>query len=130
MVLPREIFLTIFLSKETRTPLFDRLFDFRDIWFSKSPFKISLEEKIDLTLEKFCSLYNQRGHVQRSIADWFHNILDDPLLINRRKKSDDKSLKEGLPVKTSELIEDATRYFRLKNLRNKKLFLKALMRRI
>jgi len=125
-IAPRDFFDNL-LSKETRTPLFDRLFDLKNIWFSKTLFNIGLPEKFDLTFEKFCSLYGKRGDMQQSIINAYHDVLDGVFLKKRHQKTvDTTSLEEEASSKNLKVYKKRYKEFQIEKFEKQKLFLKAL----
>jgi len=85
-IAPRDLFDNL-LSKETRTIVFDYLFDLKDIWLSKSLFNLDLSEKIDLTLEKLCPTYGYRGMTQQWLLGECRQASDDALLEKQKGKN-------------------------------------------
>ena len=125
-IAPRDL-LDNLLSKETRTPLFDRLFDLKDIWLSKSLFNMSLQEKLDLTLEKLCTIYGIRGNIQQSAINLFHDISENGFSRRQNKKiTDTSTMQKEASNKNLRVYERRYRTFQYEKFDKQKLFLKAL----
>lgn len=123
---PRD-FLDNFVSKETRTPIFDRLFDLNDILFSDTIFKITMPEKLDLILEKLCWLYGSRSNVQQHLAKKIQRIIQGEAFQGQNKNITDTSFfqKES---SSQNLRSYQKRYqvFSIEKFNKQKLFLKEL----
>jgi len=65
---PRD-FIDSLISKETRTVIFDCLLTPSDLFSSKNPFKMTLNERLDLCMEKLCFLYDKRKQLQTIFAN-------------------------------------------------------------
>ena len=125
-IAPRDL-LDNLLSKETRTPLFDRLFDLKDIWLSKSVFNMSLQEKLDLTLEKLCIIYGIRSNIQQSTINLFHDISENGFSRGQNKKiTDTSTMQEEASNKNLRVYEKRYKTFQFEKFDRQKLFLKAL----
>ncbi len=123
---PRDL-LDNLLSKETRTPLFDRLFDLKDIWMTKSLFNISLQEKLDLTLEKLFTIYGIRSDIQQSIVNVVRDISENGLSYRQTKPFvDTYTMRKEVSSKNIRIYRQRYKTFQSAKFEKQKLFLEAL----
>ncbi len=127
-IAPRD-FLDNFVSKETRTPIFDRLFGVNDILFSNTLFKISPPEKLDLVLGKLCWLYGVRGNVQQYLTKTVQKVIQGEAFQRQNKNFTDPSLiKKESSSKNLRSYRKRYRLFSKDKFEKQALFLQELCR--
>ena len=130
-IAPRDL-LDNCLSKETRTPIFDRLFDIRDMWRGKNNFDMSFNDKLDLAIEKFCFLYSDRSTIQQSLNDACGRLSEArifgkvPQRWSRGEYLDTLLLQKNSSNKNIRAYQKRYRAFQPEKFNKQKSFLKAL----
>ncbi len=82
---PRDFVDNLF-TQETRTAVFERLFTINDLWSAQDGFSMTLSEKLDMLIEKFCYLYDQKEDVQLILMHFCSRLIT-PVLPTGTKQS-------------------------------------------
>ena len=89
-IAPRD-FIDSLLSKETRTPIFDCLFNVVDAWSAKNGFTMTLSEKLNFTMEKICFFYDKRKQIQNMFSDLCVGVTTDVFWRSKRLSQPEKT---------------------------------------
>ncbi len=130
-IAPRDL-LDNFLSSETRTPVFDRLYGLGDMWEKKSTFPVSFNEKLKIVIERLCYLYGDRGRIHTSLKDAYIRLREGRLFNDFNKPATDKkqldstALQELASSKNIGYYQKRFKVFQPEKFNKQKSFLKAL----